>query len=109
MKLKHSSGPLHRRVQTCPKFNEEVDIENFLPLSQILMSLKSHIDPTKGIFVLVQQEYDDEPVIFLYMKEVNQEVVVISHILPLLLEGRLGMNFSQYFYSSYTIGIQGNK
>ena len=43
------------------------------------------------------------------MTEVNQEVVAISHILPLLLEGRLGMNVSQYFYSSYTIGIQGNK
>ena len=64
MKLKHSSGPLHHRVQTSPKFNEEVDIEPFLPLSQILMSLKSHIDPTKGIFVLVQQEYDDNQLYF---------------------------------------------
>ena len=30
-------------------FNEEVDIESFLPLSQILMSLTSYSCPTKGI------------------------------------------------------------
>ena len=89
--------------------NAEVDIEPYLPLSQILMSLKSHSDPAKGLFVMVQQEYDDEPVTFSYMAEVSQEVAAILPILPLLLEGRLGMNVSQYFRSSYTIGTDGYK
>ena len=86
--------------------NTEVDIEPYLPLSQILMSLKSHCDPTKGLFVMVQQEYYDEPVNFSYMAEVNQEVVAILPLLPLLLERRLEMNFSQYFRYYYTIGKQ---
>ena len=73
------------------------------------MSLKSHSDPTKGLFVVIQQEYDDETVTFLYITEVNQEVLAILPILPLLLEGRLGMNVSQYFRSSYTIGTEGYK
>ena len=90
-------------------FNAEVDIEPYLPLSQILMSLKSHRDPTKGLFVMVQQEYDNEPVTFSYMAEVNQEVTTLLHILPLLHEGRLGVNVSQYFRSSYTIGTEGYK
>ena len=89
--------------------NAEVDIEPYLPLSQILMSLKSHRDPTKGLFVMVQQKYDDEPVPFSYMTEVNQEVATILPILPLLLEGRLGMHFSQYFRSSYTIDTEDYK
>ena len=58
------------------------------------MSLKSHCDPTKSLFVMVQQEYYDEPVNFSYMAEVNQEVATILPILPLLLEERLGMNVS---------------
>lgn len=32
----------------------EVDIESFLPLSQILTSLKSHREPTKEMFMKVQ-------------------------------------------------------
>ena len=71
-----------------------MNIEPHLPLSQILMSLKSHRDPTKGLFVMAQQEYDDEPVTFSYMAKVNQEVAAILSILSLLLEGRLGMNVS---------------
>ena len=74
--------------------NAEVNIEPYLPLSQILMSLKSHCDPTKGIFVMVHHEYDDEPINFSYMVEANQEVAAILPILPLLLEERLGMNVS---------------
>ena len=68
------------------------------------MSLKSHCDPTNGLFVMVQQEYDDEPVNFSYMAEVNQEVAAILPLLPLLLERRLEMNFSQHFRYFYTIG-----
>ena len=83
--------------------NAEVDIELYLPLLYIITSLKSHRDQ-KRLFVMVQQEYDDEPVAFSYMTEVNQEVAAILHILLLLLEGRLGMNFPQYFHFSYTIG-----
>ena len=52
--------------------NTEVDIELFLPLSQILVSLKFHKDQTKGIFVITQQKYDDEPVTFSYIDEVIQ-------------------------------------
>ena len=36
--------------------NAEVGIEPYLLLSQILMSLKCHSDPTKGFFVIVEQE-----------------------------------------------------
>ena len=66
--------------------NAEVDIEPYLPLSQILMSLKSHRDPTKGLFVMVQQKYDDEPVPFSYMTEVNQEVATIYLSFPYFLK-----------------------
>ena len=58
------------------------------------MSLKPHRDPTKDLYVMVQQNYDDEPVTFSYMTEVNQEVAAILPILSLLLEGQLGMNVS---------------
>ena len=57
------------------------------------MSLKFYKDPTKGIFVMVQQQYDNEPVTFSYMVDVSQEVTAILPILLLLLEGRLGMEF----------------
>ena len=86
-----------------------MNIELYLPLSQLLMSPKPYRDPTKGIFVMVQHDYDDEPVAFSYMAEVNQEVAAILHILPLILEGRLVINVSQYFPSSYTIGTEGYK
>ena len=56
---------------------------------------------------MIQQEYDNELVIFSYMAEVNQVIAAILHILPLLLEGSLGMNVSHYFCSSYTIGTEG--
>ena len=65
------------------------------------MSLKSHRDPTKGLFVMIQQEYDDELVIFSYLAEVNQVVAAILHILPSLLEGSLGMNVSHYLFLLY--------
>ena len=43
------------------------------------------------------------------MAEVSQEVTGILPILPLLLEGRLGLIVSRYFLSSYSIGIEGNE
>ena len=56
---------------------------------------------------MVQQQYDDEPVTFSYMTEVSQEVADILPILPLLLEGRLGLTVSFYFRPSYSIGTEG--
>ena len=53
---------------------------------------------------MVQQEYDDEPVKISYMAEINHKVAAILSIFLLFFEGRLGMNVSQYFRSSYTIG-----
>ena len=41
--------------------------------------------------MIVQQQYDDEPVTIFHMAEVNQEVTGILPILPLLLEGQLGI------------------
>ena len=41
------------------------------------MSLKSHRGPIKRLFLMIQQEYDDKPVVFSYMAEVNQEVAAI--------------------------------
>ena len=80
----------HRRLQN---INMEIETAPYLPLSQILMSLEFYKDPTKGIFVMVQQQYDNESVTFSYMVEVSQEVTAILPILSLLLEGRLGMKF----------------
>ena len=45
----------------------KIETEPYLLLSQILMSSKSHKNLTKGIFVMVQQQYDDAPVTFSYM------------------------------------------
>ena len=84
-----------------------MDIELSLLLSQVLMCLKSHRDPTKGLFVMIQHDYDDELVILLHMVEVSLEVAAISPILLLVLEGRLGINVSRFFHSSYTIGTEG--
>ena len=56
---------------------------------------------------MVQQFYDDEPTTFSYMTEFSQEVTAILPMLPLLLEGRLGMNINRYFHSSYTIETEG--
>ena len=70
------------------------------------MSLRLYKDPTKTLFVMVQQLYDDELVTFSYMVEVSQEVATILPILLLLLEGTLEMNIKRYFCSSYTIGIE---
>ena len=53
----------------------------FLSISKILTSLQSHIDPTKELFVMIQYYYDDEPITLFHMTEVNQEVVVLLHIL----------------------------
>ena len=55
---------------------------------------------------MVHQLYNDKPVAFSYMVEVSQEVIAIIFILPLLLEGRLGMNVNMYFCSLYTIGTE---
>ena len=71
------------------------------------MSLKSYKDPTKGICVMVQQQYDDESITLSCMSKVNQEVACILPMLPLLLKGRLGLKVSRYFRSSYSIGIEG--
>ena len=67
------------------------------------MSIRSHKDSTKKLNVMVQQLYDNDPVTFSYIAEVSQEVAAILPILPLFLEGRLGMNVKMYFRSSYTI------
>ena len=82
-------------------------MELLLPLSQILMNFKSHKDPTKEFFMMIQQEYVDVPVKFSYMTELSQEVAAILPIFPLLLKGRLRMNVSRYFRSSYTIRTKG--
>ena len=87
----------------------EVEVEPYLPLSQILMSLLSHKDITRKLFIMVQQTYADEPVTFSYIAESSQEVASILPILPPILEGLLGMNVAHYFKSSGTIGTDGYK
>ena len=88
-------------------FNAEVDIEPFLPLSQILMILKSHRDLTKGVLIIVQHYCDDEPVTLSYIAIVSQDIATILPILQLLLDDRLGRNVSRYFQSFSTIGREG--
>ena len=94
-----------KKYRNLKNVNVEIVTEPYLLLSQILTSLKSYKDSTKGLFVMVQQQYDDELVMFSYMAEVSQEVAAILPILQLLLEERLGMNVSRYFRLSYSIGI----
>ena len=53
---------------------------------------------------MVHQYYNDVLVTFSYMAEIDQEMAAILPILPLLLEGRLGMNVIRYLHSS-SIGI----
>ena len=89
--------------------NTEIETEPYLPLSHIFMSLKSYKNLTKGLFVMVHQQYDDALITFFYMADVSQEVAAILPILPLLLEGRLGMKVARYFRSSYSIGTEDYK
>ena len=49
------------------------------------MSLESYKNPTKGLFVMVQQQDYDESVTFSYMAEVSQKVAGILPILQTLL------------------------
>ena len=74
--------------------NAEAHIESILPLSHIFKK------KSKGFFMMVQQQYDDELIKLSYMYKVSQELTVILPILPLLLGDRLGI------YSSYTIGTE---
>ena len=71
------------------------------------MSIRSYKDPTRRLFVIVQQKYDDEQVTFFYMVESIQELSSILPIFPIIFEIRLGMNVDRYFRSSYTIGTYG--
>ena len=70
MKFKHNSFLQYlctTEYKHLQNINTEVDIEPFLLLSQILMILKSRRNLTKGLFVMIEQEYDDDPVILSYM------------------------------------------
>ena len=49
------------------------------------MSLESYKNPTKGLFVMVQQQDYDESVTCSYMAEVSQKVAGILPILQTLL------------------------
>ena len=102
-----SSGSLHNRIQTSPKYQYRSgywtipttiinDNESYIPS---WFNKKYFRHGTTGIRYWT--------VTFSYMAKVNQDVAVILPILPLLLEGRLGTNVSQYFCSSYTIGTEG--
>ena len=42
--------------------NVEIETAPILPLLQIITSLKSYKDSTKELFVLIQQQYDDDTV-----------------------------------------------
>ena len=56
MKFKHSAflqDLCTTEYKHLQNVNAEVDIEPYLLLSQIRMSLKSHRDPTRGLFVMV--------------------------------------------------------
>ena len=87
--------------------NAEINVEYFLPLSQILISLRSHEDPTKTLCVMIQQKYDNDLVTFFCMIDVSQEVSSLLPILPLLLDHILGMKVDNFFRSTYTIGTEG--
>ena len=52
----------------------------------------------------IQQTYDDKLFTVSYIVEVSQEEATILLVLPLLLEGRLGIKVDKSFRSTYTIG-----
>ena len=74
---------LYKHLQN---INAEMDVETFISLSPISMSLRSYKDPIKILFATIQQRSDDKLVTFSYMVEVNQEVTVVLPILLLLLK-----------------------
>ena len=49
---------MYYTMQTLTEYiNAEVNMESFLPLLQILTSLRSHNDQTKHLFVTIGQQY----------------------------------------------------
>ena len=76
---------VRRKYKHLQNVNAEIETEPYLQLSQILMSLESYKNPTKGLFVMVQQQDYDESVTFSYMAEVSQKVAGILPILQTLL------------------------
>ena len=60
--------------------NMKIEIATHLLLSQMLMDLKSYKYPTKELFVMAKQKYDDDPVTFSYMAEVRHEMAAVLPI-----------------------------
>ena len=78
-----------------------------ISLIKILMALKSKRFPERQLFLCIEQEFEEGPVIFQYSSELEDEADGIIPVLPLYLEGKFGKGISKWLRPSATIGTSG--
>ena len=81
--------------------------DNNINLQKILTALRSKRYPTRQLFVSIEQEYDEGPVIFQYSSEMENEADGIIPVIPLYIKGVFGNMENYWFKPSADIGIEG--
>ena len=76
-------------------------------LLKILTALRSKKYPNRQLFVSIEQEYDEGPVIFQYPSEMENEADGIIPVIPLYIKGLFGDMGNHWFKPSADIGIEG--
>ena len=87
-------------------FKENPKDEN-INLLTILSALRSKRYPVRQLFVSIEQEYDEGPVIFQYSSEMENEADGIIPVIPLFIKGIFGDILDYWFKPSADIGIEG--
>ena len=81
--------------------------DNNINLLTILSALRSKKYPNQQLFVSIEQEYDEGPVIFQYSSEMENEADGIIPVIPLFIKGIFGDMLNYWFKPSADIGIEG--
>lgn len=76
-------------------------------LLKILTTLRSKKYPNRQLFVSIEQEYYEGPVIFQYSSEMENEADGIIPVIPLYIKGLFGDMDNYWFKPSADIGIEG--
>ena len=76
-------------------------------LLKILSALRSKKYPERQLFVSIEQEYDEGPVIFQYSSEMENEADGIIPVIPLYIKGLFGDVIKYWFKPSADIGVEG--
>ena len=76
-------------------------------LLKILSALRSKKYPERQLFVSIEQEYDEGPVIFQYSSEMENEADGIIPVIPLYIKGIFGDVIKYWFKPSADIGVEG--